>query len=205
MISVTFSGMKIRVHDVKNRITRKLVRKLRIQWQQIDVMLHCVVELVFGVQIPDVDQRSSIEPQQIFLVDHENMMWNLLCVQELWHVWHKFEKISETVADWHNHCEFLFVENFGTFHRHQISDIETICLFIYNCRRLLWNPKYWNNQEKHNKNQQKQQKPFKNFVHLRKFQSNWSQNFWVWENFKFVCTTVRQIEAILETLFEFNF
>lgn len=93
-----------------------LVLEILIQRQQVDVVHRNVIKIILREEKTDVDQRCSIEPKPINLIDDENVMRNLLIDEEFCHVRHKLQKLLETIPKRHNHSEFLLIRIiFGEF------------------------------------------------------------------------------------------
>lgn len=66
--------------------------------------MHCdIIEMLFGVKESDVDKRGSIEAKPIDLVQHEDLMGNLLVVQEFGHVRNELQEFIETIPEWDDH------------------------------------------------------------------------------------------------------
>lgn len=62
-----------------------------------------IVEAVFGVKEADVDQRSAIEAKPIDLIQHEDLVGNMLLVQECGHVRHELKQLVKAIPEWHDY------------------------------------------------------------------------------------------------------
>ena len=82
----------------------------RVPWHQINVVQgHVVarVEALVALHETNVDERSSIEPETIYLVDDKYLEVHSLTCQELCHLWDKLGQLVEPVSEWYKDAELV--------------------------------------------------------------------------------------------------
>lgn len=68
---------------MKNSIDGIVKRKIIVCRKYVDIVDIDVIEFVFNIKVSDVNHCSLVEPQEICMVKHVNVMWNLLKIQQV--------------------------------------------------------------------------------------------------------------------------
>lgn len=79
--------------------------QLLIEWEQVHVVHGNVVCAVAAFQEARVDERCPVEPEMIHLVEHIDVVLDLLLAQEAVHVGHKDQELLKAFSKGHQHCQ----------------------------------------------------------------------------------------------------